>query len=96
MKVPSLLLPVAFSLALTGVAAPQSGKVCVVNDPSPTPLNVRDRPYGRILGALHNGTRVYRVRTTTDYQGNDWSYVVPLEGGRAGWVFRSYVTCAFD
>lgn len=91
-----VFLPIAFTLALTGAAVAQSGKICVVNDPSPTPLNVRDRPYGRIVGALHNGTHVYRVRTRTDYQGDDWSYIVPLEGGRAGWVFRNYVTCAFD
>ena len=71
----------------------QSSKVCTVSDPSPTPLNVCERPYGRIVGALHNGAHVYRLRTTTDNRGDDWSYVVPLEGGKAGWVFRDYVVC---
>lgn len=71
----------------------QSRRVCIVTDPSGTPLNVRAAPYGAIRGALYNGVRVYRMRTTTDNQGNEWSYVVPLEGGREGWVFRSYVTC---
>jgi hypothetical protein len=71
----------------------QSGRVCIVTDPTGTPLNVRAAPYGAIRGALHNGAQVYRTRTTTDTQGDDWSYVVPLGGGKEGWVFRSYVTC---
>ena len=32
--------------------------VCIVSDPTGTPLNVRATPNGRIIGSLSNGTRV--------------------------------------
>jgi hypothetical protein len=36
---------------------------CVVGDPTGTPLNVRSRPNGPILGALHNDTPVLVLAT---------------------------------
>jgi hypothetical protein len=54
---------------------------------------VRSRPNGAILGALHNGTRVI-VTDSTVASGKVWS-VVPVEAGKVGWVFRSYLDCAW-
>jgi hypothetical protein len=65
---------------------------CVVTDPTGTPLNVRSRPNGAILGALHNGIVVRVTERDFDQQGRAWVYVVPQQG-RAGWVFREFVSC---
>jgi Bacterial SH3 domain len=70
-----------------------SGNECVVADPTGTPLNVRNRPNGAILGALHNDTRVV-VTDSAIASGKVWSKVVPVEAGKVGWVFRSYLDCA--
>jgi hypothetical protein len=87
-------LLIAFCLiAIAPAGMAQGRRVCTVTDPTGTPLNVRASPNGAIRGGLYNGVRVYRVQTTTDSQGKDWSYVVPLEGGKEGWVFRNYVSC---
>jgi uncharacterized protein YraI len=60
---------------------------CVVNDPTGTPLNVRDSPNGRILGALYNGVQVNVVRRS-----GSWAYIVP-QRGESGWVFSDYLDC---
>jgi len=70
-----------------------SNSECVVADPTGTPLNVRSRPNGTILGALHNDTRVI-VTDSTVASGKVWSKVVPIEAGKVGWVLRSYIDCA--
>ena len=70
-----------------------SNSECVVADPTGTPLNVRSRPNGTILGALHNDTRVI-VTDSTVASGTVWSKVVPIEAGKVGWVLRSYIDCA--
>jgi hypothetical protein len=56
-------------------------------------LNVRNRPNGTILGVLHNDTRVI-VTDSTVASGKVWSKVVPVEAGKAGWVFRNYLESA--
>ena len=67
--------------------------VCVVNDPTGTPLNVRSQPNGTILGALYNGTRVVIRNIEFDRSGQPWAYIVPLGAGKRGYVFRDYVNC---
>ena len=69
-----------------------SKKSCVVADPSGTPLNVRHRPNGRILGALSKDSEVF-ITDLTEVGGRKWAKVVPLGEGKTGWVFRDYVTC---
>lgn len=66
---------------------------CTVTDPTGTPLNVRSRPNGPILGALHNGTVVRVLQTLTDASGRPWIYVRPQGAGRTGWVFGDFLTC---
>jgi hypothetical protein len=66
---------------------------CVVADPTGTPLNVRARPNGAIVGALHNGTLVRILDMAVDGGGRPWAYVIPLGPGKRGWVFREFVIC---
>lgn len=80
-------------LCVAAMATAASAQTCVVNDPSGTPLNVRARPYGAILGALHNGAPVEILDVTWDGRGRQWAYVAPLASGRRGWVFRDYLAC---
>jgi Bacterial SH3 domain len=68
-------------------------QTCIVNDPTGTPLNVRTRPNGAILGALHNGAAVQVLEVIHDRGGRAWAYIAPLRSGRRGWVFGSYLSC---
>ena len=47
-------------------------KSCVVNDPTGTPLNVRSRPNGPILGALNNQTEVF-ITDMAEVGGRRWA-----------------------
>jgi hypothetical protein len=67
---------------------------CTVADPTGTPLNVRRRPNGPILGALHNATVVIASETVRDAQGREWAKIVPPQAGRLGWVLRKFLSCA--
>jgi hypothetical protein len=53
---------------LTGIAATAHAD-CVIADPSPTPLNVRTGPYGKIIGTLGNGQSVAIIDHTVDNGG---------------------------
>lgn len=85
--------PIVFGFALACAGAALADERCYVSDPTGTPLNVRARPYGRILGALNNGTAVRKMESTRDRDGRVWSYVAPLGPGRSGWVYREYILC---
>ncbi len=70
---------------------------CIVADPTPTPLNVRTAPNGRILGSLANGKAVAIIDYANDEQMRPWVYVSDAENGRPiGWVFREYIVCKGD
>jgi hypothetical protein len=70
---------------------------CIVADPTPTPLNVRTAPNGRIIGTLANGQAVAIIDNANDAQMRPWVYVADAETGRPiGWVFREYVVCKGD
>ena len=77
-------------LATSSVALAQMK--CTVNDPTGTPLNVRSRPNGPIVGALHNGTRVLLWELV--YVGDKPWAKITIEGpGKSGWAFRQYLSC---
>ncbi len=78
---------------LVTIATGALARDCVVNDPTGTPLNVRARPNGPILGALHNGAVVEILDSTFDHRGRPWSYIAPIEAGKRGWVFREFLNC---
>lgn len=84
-------LIVCFVLLLSTTLA--WAEACVVNDATGTPLNVRARPDGPIVGALYNGVTVYVRDMRLDGEGRRWAYVIPLKADKAGWVFREYINC---
>ena len=67
---------------------------CIVADPSPTPLNVRTAPNGRIISTLDNGQSVSIIDHAADENSREWVYVSDPENDRPiGWVVRDYVVC---
>jgi hypothetical protein len=85
-----LLLACGLALAAQSAFAQA---VCVVADPTGTPLNVRTAPNGSIVGALFNGTRVSVLSVVTDRTGERWAYIAPVGPGKRGYVFRNFLDC---
>jgi hypothetical protein len=83
----ALVLAAALILVLfTGIA---SADVCIVADPTGTPLNVRKRPsqHAPIIGALNNG-----IAVQTKMSLGDWVRIVPHEApGKSGWAWRAII-----
>lgn len=79
------------AIFFAGVPGAQAG--CIVADPSPTPLNVRTAPYGRIVNTLNNGQEVSILDSSIDNRGRPWVYVADDTGNPLGWVYREYVVC---
>jgi len=83
-----LLLAVAALVALASSALATPKMECSVNDPTGTPLNVRN---GTIVGALANGTPVFASEMSKDGR---WVKIAPIDGnGKAGWAFFNFVNC---
>lgn len=86
-----------FVLAWMVISQPvKAARVCQVTDPTGTPLNVRDRPNGRVVNLLRNGREVYIHETAYDRQGRPWVLVGGYYEGvyrTWGWVFREFVSC---
>ena len=72
------LFVVAFLLVSSGMTSAWADTSCVVSDSTGTPLNVRSRPNGPILGGLHNGTRVSMSDMVT-VNGRQWAKVRPMQ-----------------
>ena len=96
-KVPSFLLTLALSASfIIAVLPAQAEKVCKVTDPTGTPLNVRDKPSGRVINRLRNGREVYIEETAYDSQGRPWVKVGGYYNGKYriwGWVIREFISC---
>jgi hypothetical protein len=86
----ALVLAAALLLVpFTGIAR---AEVCVVADPTGTPLNVRKRPsqHAPIIGALNNG-----IAVQTKMSLGDWVRIVPHEApGKSGWAWRKFIDCS--
>lgn len=79
-------------LSLPGLALSQ--EVCKVTDPTGTPLNVREKPQGKIVGTIRNGKDVVPKAFGADQNGNYWILVADEENNKEiGWVFREFVSC---
>lgn len=53
---------------------------CTVADPTGTPLNVRQKPDGKVIGSLKNGT-IVALGETDGSEGEKWTKIIkPLEG----------------
>lgn len=85
-----------FGAYLACGGADEIGEICVVKDPTGTPLNVRDGPNGVILGTWDNGVRV-RPYDQKVHNGRVWYAVERLaEDNARGWVFDPYLACEED
>ena len=81
------------AVALTLFAATAHAD-CIVADPSPTPLNVRTAPNGRIVATLDNGQSVSIIDHAVDEKSREWVYVSDPDSEKPiGWVVRDYVVC---
>jgi len=93
----ALLKPLAVAALLAATAIPVHAHVdavvCTVEDPTGTPLNVRNRPNGTLVGALHNDADVL-VTQNAIVNGKVWSKVVPIGAGKEGWVFYNFLSCS--
>lgn len=78
------------SMCLTFAATNAFALECTVADPSGTPMNVRSRPNGAIVGALHNDTTVFVSGTSSDGR---WAKVSPAGEGKTGWVAKRLLDC---
>jgi Bacterial SH3 domain len=88
-----IALAVAALLLGMGLAAAE-GERCKVTDPTGTPLNVRSKPNGKVIGTLANGTLVSIIEYTDDDNGKPWVKVKDHKTKRPiGWVFREFVSC---
>jgi hypothetical protein len=64
--------------------------MCIVNDPTGTPLNVRASPRGKILDTVSNGTNVVIV----ERRGKWTAIVIPVvDHIKDGWVFHQFLQC---
>lgn len=82
-------------LAAGALASPSArAEVCVVADPTRTPLNVRDTPGGPVIGTLEDGVTVEVLEVAVDGRGQPWALVRPPGATQIyGWVFRRYLRC---
>jgi hypothetical protein len=84
----------AAMLVVGAVGAEAQSPRCRVMDPTGTPLNLRDRPNGGVLGQVRNGTLVESTRIASDERGRPWAYIVDRNSGEPlGWVFREFIAC---
>lgn len=53
---------------------------CTISDPTDSPLNVRERPNGKVIGTLENGG-VVALGVTDGSEGENWTRIIrPIEG----------------
>ena len=93
MKIEQLMKFAFLALCVVFATTNSYAVECTVNDPTGTPLNIRTRPNGPIVGALHNGAAVFVSDLILDGSGRRWAKIVPIEEGKSGWVFREYLMC---
>ena len=74
--------------------SPSASQSCYVNDPTGTPLNVREIPNGAVVDTLTNGTSLHVIGTQQDTRGRDWALITrPGEDRAIGWAFHDYIAC---
>jgi hypothetical protein len=86
-----IMIAAVLVLAATAVSA-NARQICAVADPTGTPLNLRTKPNGTILGALHNCSAVTLLDET-----KGWAKVLTFnksQPDKIGWVFREHLACA--
>lgn len=69
---------------------------CKVTDPTDTPLNVHDKPNGRVINAIKNGREVYIHQISYDSKGRPWAKISGYYNSEYriwGWVLREFISC---
>jgi hypothetical protein len=90
----ALALSTALVLSVLATGAEAQSSRCRIMDPTGTPLNIRDRPNGAVIGNVRNGLLVTRLRSSEDERGRPWSYVADRSTGEPlGWVYREFIAC---
>jgi hypothetical protein len=70
------------------------GDTCFVADPTSSPLNVRNRPNGRIVGKIANGSEVVIKTIKKDRKGKAWAKIVQQNSeSSSGYVILKYLQC---
>ena len=68
-----ITISVLFLFVVTALAGfSVKAQKCEVADPTGTPLNVRAKPNGRIVGKLRNGSVVWQEDFIYDSMGREW------------------------
>ncbi len=89
------LLPSPPAAARAPAARPATLR-CTVADPTGTPLNIREKPNGAIIGSLPNGFPVEVARSAAQ-RGTNWVEIASAGAGQpTGWVYRPHIRCAAD
>jgi hypothetical protein len=91
----------AIAYVFAGSASAEYFTICIVRDPTGTPLNARSAPNGgAIVATLDNGSFVLVRDRVTDNRGTVWSFVSnispshkDLDNAPLGWVFSPYLAC---
>jgi serine/threonine protein kinase, bacterial len=65
---------------------------CRITDPTSTPLNIRERPNGEIVGTINNGRIVSILKFALDENSKPWAKIRD-KSGRTGWVIREFISC---
>jgi hypothetical protein len=93
-----LVAAVAATLAALSTPASAQGTsvVCVVADPTGTPLNIRMQPNGAIVDSVGNGQRVlvFLSDAVTDNQGRVWHNIAKRTSAAPdGYVIARFLRC---
>jgi hypothetical protein len=94
MKITISVLFLFVVTALTGISV--KAQKCEVADPTGTPLNVRAKPNGRIVGKLRNGSVVWQEDFLYDSMGREWLKVGIYRGKKyvvLGYVLKDLLSC---
>lgn len=96
-KIINLISFIAFLTVIITIDLPAKAEsICQVTDPTGTPLNVREKPNGRIVNALKNGRKVYIHQIYYDKKNRPWVKIGGYYKGEYriwGWVFREFISC---
>jgi hypothetical protein len=70
------------------------GKTCVVQDPTGSQLNLRNKPNGKVVDRLPNGMEVFILSTVRDGKGKIWAKLSLDDSESArGYVIRKFLSC---
>lgn len=81
---------------IIGISAAHAKRVCKVTNPTGTPLNIRDKPNGKIINKLRNERDVYITDVTYDHKDRPWVFLEGYYQGEYrqwGWAIREFVSC---